>query len=241
MITSLDDFIEKYYSGITDEVMPVVVMDNDGIVKYISPFAMNKARGGSPASFIGKHFTLGSTNEMANKLKIIHKHVLEHETVVNYIIIPQHQRLIQNNVFGARYTQMPIFNQHGIVIGVLVIGVLYYFVSLEELLLGKNISVNNDVILSLKLTDMQHGIIFLLANGYTQEDVAKHYAISRGAVLRITVDTIADKLGIDLASGAYEVIRKARALNLHNYVPANLIKHHIICTNYDINLEDGAI
>lgn len=141
-------------------------------------------------------------------------------------------------------TALPIFGDNLEVIGVKVITTEYslygqneYFNELckistesQKLTTLNNIALKNTVI---NLADRQHEIVYLLANGFTQSEVAQVLNISRGSVANIVSEQICPKFKI-AGSSTKLLIDKAIALGLNKTMPSGLYKPFIIVLNNEI-------
>lgn len=141
-------------------------------------------------------------------------------------------------------TALPIFGDNLDVIGVKVITTEYslygqneYFselckVSSEH---AESISPNNIPLQKTKinLADRQYEIVYLLANGFTQSEVAQILNISRGSVANIVSEQICPKFKI-AGSSTKLLIDKAITLGLNKTMPSSLYKPFIIVLNNEI-------
>lgn len=141
-------------------------------------------------------------------------------------------------------TALPIFGDNLDVIGVKVITTEYslygqneYFselckISSEQ---AKSISPNNISLQKTKinLADRQYEIVYLLANGFTQSEVAQILNISRGSVANIVSEQICPKFKI-AGSSTKLLIDKAIKLGLNKTMPSSLYKPFIIVLNREI-------
>lgn len=141
-------------------------------------------------------------------------------------------------------TALPIFGDNLDVIGVKVITTEYslygqneYFselckISSEQ---AKSISPNNISLQKTKinLADRQYEIVYLLANGFTQSEVAQILNISRGSVANIVSEQICPKFKI-AGSSTKLLIDKAITLGLNKTMPSSLYKPFIIVLNREI-------
>ncbi|RTL12228.1 MAG: hypothetical protein EKK54_04565 [Neisseriaceae bacterium] len=141
-------------------------------------------------------------------------------------------------------TALPIFGDNLDVIGVKVITTEYslygqneYFselckISSEQ---AKSISQNSTPLQKTKinLADRQYEIVYLLANGFTQSEVAQILNISRGSVANIVSEQICPKFKI-AGSSTKLLIDKAITLGLNKTMPSSLYKPFIIVLNNEI-------
>jgi hypothetical protein len=141
-------------------------------------------------------------------------------------------------------TALPIFGDNLEVIGVKVITTEYslygqneYFNELSKISSEscKSTPLNNAPSKStaINLADRQHEIVYLLANGFTQSEVAQILNISRGSVANIVSEQICPKFKI-AGSSTKLLIDQAIALGLNKTMPSGLYKPFIIVLNNEI-------
>ncbi len=141
-------------------------------------------------------------------------------------------------------TALPIFDDNLEVIGVKVVTTEYslygqneYFKELckisadtQKSTLPNNTSSQNT---GINLAGRQHEIVYLLANGFTQSEVAQILNISRGSVANIVSEQICPKFKI-AGSSTKLLIDKAITLGLNKTMPSGLYKPFIIVLNNEI-------
>ncbi len=77
-----------------------------------------------------------------------------------------------------------------------------------------------------ELTNREFEILYLLANGLSQYEIANKLKISRSTVLKTISDRIINKLGI-YSNDSQEIIKRAIELGIHGKIPRSLVKDQI--------------
>lgn len=134
-------------------------------------------------------------------------------------------------------TMIPIFGENLDVVGVKIIFTEYSFYGQSEYFreLSKPIYKNNhqksiqkiESKTSSTLATRQQEILYLLANGFSQIDVAKILHISRGAVANIVSEQLCPKFHIQ-GSSTKLLVEKAKSLGLNKVMPSGLYKPFVI-------------
>lgn len=160
------------------------------------------------------------------RAKVIHRR----HPVVSIIIHPL------SNLFDSALIlhHFPIYHPNGEVIAVRTdVNRFDAIFSFKELLCCRNsadLEAPSNIIhsnkLPLPLTNRQHEVVFLLAHGMTQNEVAKILKISRGSVARICT-ALSAKFALEQHS-AITLVEAAREKNLHRYIPSSLCRLWVI-------------
>lgn len=141
----------------------------------------------------------------------------------------------------------PIFGEHGDIVGIKIIATEYslygqneYFKQLCQANPSTKPQVTAEKIYpqtshktKINLAERQLEIVYLLANGFTQSEVAQILNISRGSVASIVSTQICAKFNI-AGSSTKLLIDKATALGLNQSMPPSLHKPFIIILDKNI-------
>ncbi|WP_151192633.1 PAS domain-containing protein [Cysteiniphilum sp. JM-1] len=123
---------------------------------------------------------------------------------------------------------LPIIDLNNEVIGTLTTGRLldnlnpyYHYIK------GLNIDLSTETSKTLNLLSPRElEIVYLLAHGMSQRDVASFLGISRGNVSRVLTENISKKWDVEPTTDA--IIEKALHCGISTHVPKSLAKHQII-------------
>lgn len=241
-----------------DKLVLISICEVDGTLLAISDYNAKLMRIDDPRKLIG----LNGEKLTSEQIKWLMPEVTDNEiTLVQtsyktlnhlYKIIAQEQYPISYINFmpygGIRKpyleTAVPIFGEKLQVVGIKIIATEYslygqneYF---QELSHQRTLTTNKkepDAIhrqlTQVKLADRQLEIVYLLANGFAQSDVAQILNISRGAIANIVSEQICPKFNI-AGSSTKLLVAKAIALGLNKTMPPGLYKPFIIILNAGI-------
>lgn len=170
-----------------------------------------------------------------NKIYQLLRIAVKYKRIVKFIdLIPYNQRYCS---FLETYT--PILHPSGEVVAIQSMSIEFKVFDLPSMLnrgeeKAKSFSIPNDIP-PINLPPRQHEILYLLLQGIPQEYAAQILNIKRGTLSRIVSEALCPKFGI-YGSNSKLLIKKARELGFHNYMPKSLWKPAIIV--FDEELAD---
>lgn len=130
-------------------------------------------------------------------------------------------------------TYIPIIDKCGQVIAIQSFATEAKFFSqqdyLNQILFAEDISIVSDDNLANvpELTTREREIVFLLANGFTQDQIAPVLKISRSTIASIVANQLSPKFGL-FGSNTKLLAQKAIQHNLHKAVPNSLYRPYIV-------------
>ena len=230
MTNLLEDLINNYYVGYINKNISIIILDCGGYIRFSTELASATWGGVTSKDIIGVNsLELNVSKDILSGTESIRQFVITNKTVVSYLVITANDSFKKHGIFGIRCLHIPLFKNNEI-IGTKIIFDNYNYVALPDLISGKNISVDPDIITTLSLSPREHGVAFLLANGFTQSEIAKVCNLSRGAISTMIYKIIANKLKLNGMNEDISLIQYVRNLSIHRIIPNFLIHDCIITT-----------
>jgi len=159
----------------------------------------------------------------------------------NLIIISPFQKVFSPFVF-LQYA--PLFDPHGEIIAIQGTSTNYQmfgFGDYFKLISFKKGSIKEKLfhdqeIKKLNLTERQHEILFLVSHEVSQRTIEQILGIKRGNIAKTISTALCPKFGI-IGSNSKQLIAKARAINIHKFVPLSLCKPMVILMDEEVKIK----
>lgn len=176
-------------------------------------------------------------HEYAKKIFEVQKRVFVDKMVVSFLdLLPYDGKLLSYLV-----TYVPVFHPSGEVVAIQSFAARSRLFSHQEYL-SRLCDVGNGnpsgELQEYKLTIREHEIMFLLANGSSQEQISQILKVSRSTIANIIANQLCIKFGI-FGSNTKLLTQKAFACNFHQVVPPSLYRPYIIILDEGNNYEDS--
>lgn len=174
-------------------------------------------------------------HQYTQKIYEVQKRVFVDKTVISFIDLLPYKGHFQSYLV----TYIPIFHPSGEVIAIQSYSTRSRFFSHHEYL--NNLTQDHDSVDYLnveKLTTRESEIMFLLANGLSQDLMAQTLKVSRSTIANIIANQLCAKFGIP-GSNTKLLAQKALKYEYHQTVPASLYRPYVIIlddTNFNKEL-----
>ncbi len=170
-----------------------------------------------------------SIHHYANKVCELQDRVFSSGKVISFMdLMPYCGRFLSYLI-----TYSPIFHPSGEIVAIQSFAVAAHFFSPQEFLLqaldGNEVNLGDK---KYNLTQREQEIMFLLANGVTQEQMAQILNIRRSTIANIIAKQLCVKFG-RAGSNTKELMKIAVQYDLHQKIPRSLYRPYIIVLNQD--------
>lgn len=173
-------------------------------------------------------------HEYAEKIHEVQKRVFTDQNVISFLDLLPYKGELKSYIV----TYVPIFHPSGEVIAIQSFAARSRFFSHKEyfnrILDSKE---GLDLFYSVDLTTREHEIMFLLANGSTQDQISQILKVSRSTIANIIANQLCVKFGI-FGANTKLLTQKALQYNLNQTVPPSLYRPYMIVLDEKERLDD---
>lgn len=226
----VESVIIPNFTGYVDKDIILVVYALDGKILFATNLFAKRAGLGSWKNAIGKTiddlvYSLLHNRLVNRKLNEIRLNVIKHEKAISYIAFINHA----DGFHAHQSVHEPIFDQSGQVVASRVIADKFRKTDIIDYLAPDFEQFIKYKPLTVKLTQRQHEILFLLSSNFSQYEIGEILGVSRGTVSQV-IAKICEKFDIGGQSGFY-LIKKAREFGIDRKIPGSLLQPKIIVLN----------
>jgi len=172
------------------------------------------------------------------KVGQMQKIVFELKRSINVIIIYPFQEVFSPFIL-VQYT--PLFDPHGEIIAIQGASTNYQLFGFGDYLKLIAFKKGNETeklfhdqeIKKLNLTERQHEILFLVSHEVSQRTIEQILGIKRGNIAKTISTSLCPKFGI-IGSNTKQLIAKAKAINVHKFVPLSLCKPMVVIMDEEV-------
>lgn len=220
----LDQLIKSYYAGMYKSKIKIIVGNMQGEIIFTTNeaaklFEINPYQGNIDQQ-IRQAFEKKITNNKFNEeFKKIRPLVLENQNLEKFFLNIPIDGVNRSFVILSR----AIFNPTGEVIGAELMISDYAFFPLKYHLRNEINQSQNHKLKNFKLTEREYLILFYLALGYTQDEIADAMEITRGTVARMIHDKLYVKFNITQRTSE-DLIKTALKLGIMMNVPLSILQ-----------------
>ncbi|WP_440617268.1 helix-turn-helix transcriptional regulator [Cysteiniphilum sp. 6C5] len=228
--TFLENYFIPFLNHYNDMGVNFIVHDLAGKIRFLNEQTAKIIANTEAKHLIGTTlFDLGIINKTEYEvLNNIRSEVAVKRQIIRYINFSTNcliDQCLSHHIYQC--SVFPVIDLNNVVIGTLTTGRLLDNVNPYHYIKGLNPDPNVE---SLKifalLSPRELEIVYLLAHGMSQRDVASFLGISRGNVSRVLTENISKKWNIEPTTDA--IIEKALYCGISTHVPKSLAKHQIV-------------